>query len=70
MMTTEIIIGMLSLIGTAIGSTAGILTANKLVNYRIGRLEEKVSKHNDLIERMYKVEARVTMIEDNHKHNI
>lgn len=69
-MTTEIIIGMLSLIGTAIGSTAGILTANKLVNYRIGRLEEKVSKHNDLIERMYKVEARVTMIEDNHKHNI
>lgn len=69
-MTTEIIIGMLSLIGTAIGSTAGILTANKLVNYRIGRLEEKVSKHNDLIERMYKVETRVTMIEDNHKHNI
>ena len=69
-MTTEIIIGMLSLIGTAIGSTAGILTANKLVNYRIGQLEEKVSKHNDLIERMYKVEARVTMIEDNHKHNI
>lgn len=69
-MTTEIIIGMLSLIGTAIGSTAGILTANKLVNYRIGRLEEKVSKHNDLIERMYKVEARVTMIEDNHKYNI
>ena len=69
-MTTEIIIGMLSLIGTAIGSTAGILTANKLVNYRIGRLEEKVSKHNDLIERMYKVETRVTMIEDNYKHNI
>ena len=69
-MTTEIIIGMLSLIGTAIGSTAGILTANKLVNYRIGQLEEKVSKHNDLIERMYKVETRVTMIEDNHKHNI
>ena len=69
-MTKEIIIGMLSLIGTAIGSTAGILTANKLVNYRIGQLEEKVSKHNELIERMYKVEARVTIIEDNHKHNI
>jgi len=69
-MNTHINIILLSLIGTAIGSTAGILTANKLVNYRIGRLEEKVSKHNDLIERMYKVEARVTMIEDNHKHNI
>ena len=35
---------------------AGILTANKLTNYRIGQLEQKVEKHNNVIERVYKLE--------------
>lgn len=51
-MPTEIIIALLSLVGTAIGSLLGILQANKLSNYRIKQLEEKVQKHNNLIERM------------------
>lgn len=51
-MPSEIIIAILSLIGTAVGSLCGILSANKLTNYRIQQLEEKVNKHNNLIERM------------------
>lgn len=59
-----IIVSVLSLIGTLGGSFLGVMQANKLSNYRIGQLEDKVSKHNNLIDRMYKVESRVTLIED------
>lgn len=67
-MDNTIFIAILSLVGTCIGSLAGILTANKLVNYRLSQLEDKVSKHNNLIERMYSVESRVTLIEDLIQH--
>lgn len=55
-MDSTVIVGCLSLAGTLLGSIAGIMTANKLTNYRIGKLEEKVNKHNNLIERMVVVE--------------
>ena len=32
------------------------MTANRLTNYRIEQLEEKVKKHNNLVERMIIVE--------------
>lgn len=54
--TTAVIVAVLSLIGTAAGSITGIMTANRLTNYRIIQLEEKVNKHNNLIERMVVVE--------------
>lgn len=63
-MSNEIIVAILSLLGTAIGSLAGILAANKLVVYRIEQLEKKVEKHNNLIERTYKVEESVTLLEE------
>ena len=64
----ELMTAILSLVGTCVGSLAGILTSNKLTTYRIGQLEEKVSKHNNLIDRMYKIENRVTIIEEERKH--
>lgn len=63
-MSTEIIVAILSLIGTAIGSLAGILTANKLMMYRIEQLEKKVEKHNNLIERTFKVEEGVALLDE------
>lgn len=63
-MSETIVVGLLSLAGTLGGSFLGIMQANKLSNYRIEQLEEKVSKHNNLIDRMYKVESRVTLLED------
>lgn len=55
-MPIEIIVSILSLLGTVAGSLGGILVSNRLTTYRIQKLEEKVAKHNNLIERMYKVE--------------
>ena len=55
-MGTEIVVAGLSLVGTLFGSLAGIMTANKLITYRIEQLEEKVKKHNNLVERMIVVE--------------
>lgn len=63
-MSDVIIVGILSLCGTLVGTLGGILASNKLTNYRIQQLEEKVNKHNNLIDRMYKVENRVSLIED------
>ena len=55
-MPSEIIVALLSMAGTAIGSVAGVMAANKLTNYRIEQLEKKVDKHNTVIERTFKLE--------------
>ena len=62
-MDSTIWVAVLSLVGTCIGSLAGILTANKLVNYRLAQLEDKVNKHNNLIDRTYNLEARMLTAE-------
>lgn len=58
-----VVVGILSLIGTLAGTFGGIVTSNKLITYRIERLEEKVNKHNNLVERTYKLEGRVNEAE-------
>ena len=62
-MNDTIVVGLLSLIGTIAGTFGGILTANKLTTYRIERLEEKVNKHNNIIERTYSLEGRMNEAE-------
>ena len=66
-MRSEIVVAILSLVGTFIGTIGGILATQKLVTYRLQKLEEKVDKHNNLIDRMYKIETRVTLLEDEMK---
>lgn len=66
-METEIMIAILSLAGTLFGSLAGILTANRLSNYRIGKLEEKVNKHNSLIERTFRIEQNIAVLDNRQK---
>ena len=65
-MPYEIIIALLSLCGTAIGSVTGILTANRLTNYRIEQLEKRVAEHNCLVWRMTSAEERLS----NQQHQI
>lgn len=57
---TDIIVAVIALVGTAVGSLGGILAANRLTNYRIGQLEKKVDKHNSVVERIAVVEVRLT----------
>lgn len=62
-MATEIWVAILSLVGTLIGTLGGILVTNKLTTYRIEKLEQKVDKHNNLVERTYKLEGRMETVE-------
>lgn len=63
-MDGSIIVALLSLLGTLFGSFCGIVTANKLVNYRLQQLEEKVEKHNKVIERVYELEKHEAVFEE------
>ena len=58
-MPESIIISLIAFLGTAVGTWGGIMTANKLTNYRIAQLEKKVDKHNTIIERTYILEEKM-----------
>ena len=66
-----IITAIISGVCVAIPSILATISANKrqndLVLYRINELDEKVHKHNNLIERMYDVESRVRVLEEKNK---
>lgn len=45
MSTIEVIMTIISFIGTALGAVTGILVSNRLSNYRIEQLEKKLDKY-------------------------
>ena len=63
-MSDVIIVALISFAGTVLGSLFGVITANKLSNYRIEQLEKKVEKHNNLIDRVYALEKNEAVIEE------
>lgn len=63
-MRETVLVAILSLAGTLIGSLSGILAANKLSNYRIEQLEKRVEKHNNVIERVYKLEKHEAVVDE------
>ena len=52
---SAVIVGFLSLIGTALGTFGGM----RLMSYRIEQLEKKVEKHNSFAERLPVVEEKI-----------
>lgn len=70
-MDTTIIVAIISGLCVAIPSIIATISSNKknndLVIFRINQLDQKVREHNNLIDRMYKVENRVTLLEDEMK---
>ena len=63
-MENEITVAVLSLVGTLVGTLAGIWTSSRLSVYRIEQLEKKVDKHNNLIERVYRLEKQSAVTEE------
>ena len=63
-MSDTVIIALLSLCGTLAGTFGGIMTSNKLTGYRIQKLEEQVQKHNNLVERVFRLEDSDKLIEE------
>lgn len=66
-MSDVVIVGLLSLVGTILGTVGGIIAANKLTTYRIEQLEKKVDKHNNLIERTYEIEQDIAVMQNDIK---
>lgn len=62
-MTEGIIIALLSLAGTFLGTFSGI----KLISYRLEQLEKKVEKHNNLVERQYNIEKITAVLSEDLK---
>lgn len=58
-MSETIIVAVLSLAGTIIGSGLGVIASSRLTSYRLAKLEEKVGKHNSIVERTYKLEGEM-----------
>lgn len=65
-MSEAIIVAALGFAGTLLGSLFGVLAAQKLTQYRLAQLEDKVNKHNNLIERTFRLEGRM----DEAEHDI
>lgn len=63
-MDSTIIVALVSLVGTVVGTFGGIMASNKLTVYRIEQLEAKVNKHNNLIERTFKLEEQEAILEE------
>jgi len=58
-MSETMIQTLITTVVTLIGTFGGILTAQKLSNYRIQELEKKVDKHNNVIEKTYGLEKDI-----------
>lgn len=58
-MNSQVIVALVSMTGTLIGSFAGILTSSRLTSFRLEKLEEKVDKHNSFAERIPVVEEKI-----------
>ena len=63
-MSSEIIVSLITLCGSALGTLAGILINSKLTNYRIEQLEKKQDKHNEVIERVYHLEQHDAVVDE------
>ena len=64
-MDTNVVVALLSLVGTLGGSLGGILVSSKLTNYRLQQLENRVAEHNHFALRLPVVEEQIKVI--NHR---
>ena len=62
-MNETVVVAVIGCLGSVLGSLLGIIATSKLTQYRLGQLEEKVNKHNSIVERTYTLEGRVTELE-------
>ena len=64
----QIVIAVISGLSVAVPSVIATVVSNKkstaLLEYKVQELKEHVNKHNNLIDRMYKIENRVTLLEE------
>ena len=63
-MSEEVLVALIGLAGSGLGSVLGILVSSKLTQYRLEQLEKKVEAHNKVTDRVYKLEERTELQEE------
>ena len=63
-MTEAIIVAGFSLLGTLAGAYFSNKKSTALISYRLEQLEKKVDKHNQVVERTYKLEEQEAVLEE------
>lgn len=63
-MTEGIWVALIGLLGSGLGSLAGMLASQKLTQYRIRELEKKVQAHNNLVTRTYQLEQEQAVLQE------
>ena len=61
---STVIVAVLALIGTLVGSFASNSRTQALIEYRLKMLEAKVDKHNQVIERTYQLEKNEAVFQE------
>ena len=67
-MSERIIVAIIGVLGTFAGSFFTNRKSMALIMYRLEQLEKKVGKHNNLIDRMYKAETNIEVIQEEVKN--
>ena len=62
-MSEAVIVAVISGVCTLIGSCAGVIASSRLTQYRLAQLEKQVNRHNQVIERTFRLEGRMTEVE-------
>ena len=62
-MSDVVLVAIISGVFTLIGSMLGVIASAKMTNYRLVQLEKQVEKHNNVVERTFRLEGRVTEAE-------
>jgi len=60
----SVIVAVLALVGTLCGSWLSHRKSTALIAYRLALLEQKVEKHNRLVERTYDLEKEMEVVEE------
>lgn len=63
-MSETVLVALIGLAGSGAGAFGGILVSSKLTQYRLEQLERKVEVHNQVIDRVYKLEERTEVQEE------
>lgn len=62
-MSEAILVAVISGVCTLLGSLGGVMATSSLTAYRLKRLEEQVGRHNQVIERTFRLEGRMDEVE-------
>ena len=65
-MSDAVLVAVISGVCTLLGSCGGVIASSRLTQYRLAQLEKQVNRHNQVIERTFRLEGRM----DEAEHDI